>query len=339
MSLPWFKFSPKHFLEGVEEMTLEERGAYITLLSLMYQRGGPLPDQPRWLAGHCLVSVRAWNTLRAGLLAKGKIIINAEGRLENKRAMSELESSGKPQDKPAEKQTTPKKNSDLDESRGGQDRDRDSEEEKRAAGASPPPPGGGIGGLFGDEEGGGEEPAKPVDQVPIAFAEWNALAKRLSLSIAEVITDDRRKRIKARLAAGGLEAWRRALAGVEASAWCRGERGDFRANLDFVLVPKNFQKLIEGGYGREHAVAAPGGGPLAPAKAKAPFPNAEVRAKVVEAAGEVFTATWLDGCKWRASPRPAIIAPSQTVADRIKREVWLLITGLGLEIITERGRP
>jgi hypothetical protein len=55
--------------------------------------------------------------------------------------------------------------------------------------------------------------------------------------------------IKARLAEGGIAAWREALSAVEASPLCLGDndRG-WRADLDFICQPKSFAKLREGSY-------------------------------------------------------------------------------------------
>ena len=93
----------------------------------------------------------------------------------------------------------------------------------------------------------------------VAFAEWNALAERLGLPQATKLTPQRQKHLKARLKSDGLDGWRAALAGVERSNHCRGvnDRG-WRADIDFVLQPTSFQRLVEGFYGADapKAVAA-----------------------------------------------------------------------------------
>jgi len=353
---PWFKFFPSNWRadEGLRTVSLAARGLWIEMLCVMHgaeprgylmRNGKPITHAQLAALAGCTVE-EVGNVLTE-LADAGVFEVDRAGKIYSRKMVSDTAKSAiqrsnvaKRWEKEANKRQLQDHEIEDEIGAGNTQRDTDATPKKLEArdqkleeeGRWAAPPDGEPPGLFG-------QPDLKVDPVPIAFAEWNALARRLNLSIAEVITDDRRKRLKARLAAGGLEAWRRALAGVEASAWCRGERGDFRANLDFVLVPKNFQKLIEGGYGREHPVVGAQAAGQGPARAKAPFPNAEVRAKIVEASSEVFAATWLDGCKWRPAPRPAIVAPSQTVADRIKRECWAVITGLGLEIIAERPRP
>jgi hypothetical protein len=99
---------------------------------------------------------------------------------------------------------------------------------------------------------------KPSDEVRIAFDEWNALATRLGLPLARKLDEARRRAIRLRLADGGLEAWREALAAVEASDHCRGEndRG-WRADLDFVCTASKFRRLIEGAYGSPISTGPP----------------------------------------------------------------------------------
>lgn len=141
-----------------------------------------------------------------------------------------------------------------------------------------------------------------------AFAEWNALAKRLALPMAKDLTPARRKAINARLARAGLSGWREALSAVEASPHCRGEndRG-WRADIDFVANPAKFAKLREGSYG-----PVPGATASAPA---ASFNAPAVRASIVQAADEDFARSFVDPyCRWVPEGRrleaskPAVVA-------------------------------
>jgi uncharacterized protein YdaU (DUF1376 family) len=83
-------------------LTLEERGAYQTLLDLMYDRGGPIADNERLLAGYMGVSLRKWKSLRDDLIGKGKIHLTDEGLLSNSRVEKELENDVKTSRKHAE---------------------------------------------------------------------------------------------------------------------------------------------------------------------------------------------------------------------------------------------
>jgi len=87
------------------------------------------------------------------------------------------------------------------------------------------------------------------DEISEAVSGWNALATELKLPTIQKITKSRRARLRSRLDdAGGLEGWAAALGKIRASPFLRGERGDFRANFDFVLQERSFVKLMEGAY-------------------------------------------------------------------------------------------
>jgi uncharacterized protein YdaU (DUF1376 family) len=91
--LPWFKFFPRDFLDGVRGMTLEERGAYFTLLALMYDREGAIPEDERWLCGNLDCDPRVWRRLRDRLSRLGKIIPDVNGTISNARAIEEITSA------------------------------------------------------------------------------------------------------------------------------------------------------------------------------------------------------------------------------------------------------
>jgi uncharacterized protein YdaU (DUF1376 family) len=93
--LPYHKRYHSDALAGMMPLTLEERGAYNTLLDMMYDRGGPLIDNERLLAGYMNCSVRKWRQVREDLLAKGKISITRDGLISNSRARKEIENQSK----------------------------------------------------------------------------------------------------------------------------------------------------------------------------------------------------------------------------------------------------
>jgi uncharacterized protein YdaU (DUF1376 family) len=82
-------------LAGMMNLTLEERGAYNTLLDMMYDRGGPLIDNERLLAGYMGCSIRKWRSLRDILIEKRKIRINKDGLITNGRTEKEIENASK----------------------------------------------------------------------------------------------------------------------------------------------------------------------------------------------------------------------------------------------------
>lgn len=101
-SRPYHKRYHSDALAGFMALTLEERGAYQTLLDMMYDRQGPLLDNDRLLAGYMGVSVRKWKSIRETLLAKGKIHLTEDGLIYNSRAEKEIENDAKTTRKLAE---------------------------------------------------------------------------------------------------------------------------------------------------------------------------------------------------------------------------------------------
>jgi uncharacterized protein YdaU (DUF1376 family) len=82
-------------------LTLEERGAFQTILDMIYDRGGPIVDNGRLLAGYMGVSLRKWTALRDSLIEKRKIALE-DGKITNDRAIFEIKKSLKTSRKHAE---------------------------------------------------------------------------------------------------------------------------------------------------------------------------------------------------------------------------------------------
>lgn len=114
--LPYYKRYPRDLIEGTVGMPFELKVTYAFVLDLIYLQGGALPDDPRYISGVLGVSVRKWNSLRNALLETGKIQ-EQNGKLSNYRAIIELESLGKFQDKQRENRSRPNKNKDLQKPR------------------------------------------------------------------------------------------------------------------------------------------------------------------------------------------------------------------------------
>lgn len=98
---PWHRRYHSDALAGMLSLTLEERGAYQTVLDLIYDRGGPVADNERLLAGYMGCSLRKWRALRGALVLKGKLVA-ADGTLTNARAQKQLETDAKTTRKLAE---------------------------------------------------------------------------------------------------------------------------------------------------------------------------------------------------------------------------------------------
>lgn len=87
---PFHKCFHDDFLMGTVGLTLEEYGAYDRILKLMYSRGGPIPDEPRWIAGQLNITTRKWGAIRAALLSDKKKLIQRGEYLSNPRMEREL---------------------------------------------------------------------------------------------------------------------------------------------------------------------------------------------------------------------------------------------------------
>lgn len=87
--LSWYKRDPNAALAGMMELSLEERGAYNTVLDLIYSRDGDLPDDERFIAGWLRVDVRVWKRIRQRLVDLGKLYVES-GLIRNRRADAEV---------------------------------------------------------------------------------------------------------------------------------------------------------------------------------------------------------------------------------------------------------
>lgn len=86
---PWFQFYPTDWLAGTADLTAMERGVYITLLALMYDRGGPLPIDHARLSRRCNMTGPAFLRALESLIREGKITSDGE-KISNPRVENEL---------------------------------------------------------------------------------------------------------------------------------------------------------------------------------------------------------------------------------------------------------
>lgn len=121
---PWHKRYHEDALSGYMNLSLEERGAYTTILDLLYRDGEPLADNEHFLAGWMQVSVRKYRLLRDRLLELGKLHHTKDGKLTNRRfedeqkkadsiAESRVESAKIGREKIAEKKKNVKENNEA----------------------------------------------------------------------------------------------------------------------------------------------------------------------------------------------------------------------------------
>lgn len=244
-------------LKGVEQ------AVYWMICSLVISEGGLIVRNEERIAMLCGVRVSEARKIVQKLIDLGKITVDSEGKLAQKRALSEVERASKRIQTASENGgkggRSPKK---AEQNQGGAKAGGFSSEKlttttnhQQTTTNLPPTPNGG-GDLFGSVE---EEPDPPAertsdapasDDVTAAVEAYNEVAARAGLPKAQVLNDKRRKRLRERLKeCGGLPVWRAALAKIPAIGGLCGEndRG-WRADLDFLCQADSFAKLLEGGY-------------------------------------------------------------------------------------------
>lgn len=102
---------------------------------------------------------------------------------------------------------------------------------------------------------GGATVHRMRDEPQEAFDAWNAMAQEARLPQVTSLTDKRRSALRQRMKeAGGLDGWKFALSRIPSSRFLTGKvpgrdgRKSFRVDLDYMLQPTPFAKLMEGGW-------------------------------------------------------------------------------------------
>lgn len=76
---PWIRFFPSDWLAGTRGMTAAETGIYITLISMMYERGEPIQMDHSRLARLCGTTPAAMKDTLTVLIDDGKLILRDSG--------------------------------------------------------------------------------------------------------------------------------------------------------------------------------------------------------------------------------------------------------------------
>lgn len=74
--LKWYKRDPVRALKGMMQLTLEQRGAYNTVLDLIYSHDNQLRDDDHFIAGWCRVDIRIWRRIKTLLIDCGKLYVD-----------------------------------------------------------------------------------------------------------------------------------------------------------------------------------------------------------------------------------------------------------------------
>jgi uncharacterized protein YdaU (DUF1376 family) len=97
-TLPYHKRWHSDLIAEVINLDLRERGAFFTLVDLMYVHGGSVPDEDDFMRRYLGCNSRGWHTLRDRLLHLQKIYRDGNCRLRSSLVDKELKSIRKMRD-------------------------------------------------------------------------------------------------------------------------------------------------------------------------------------------------------------------------------------------------
>jgi uncharacterized protein YdaU (DUF1376 family) len=83
--LTWYRRDIRAAIKDMAGLTLDERGAYTSIVDHQYLMGSPLPDDDRYMSGILGCDIRVWRRLRTQLVNKGRITIS-DGQIADERA-------------------------------------------------------------------------------------------------------------------------------------------------------------------------------------------------------------------------------------------------------------
>ena len=92
--MKWYKHDPSAALAGMIGLTVEERGAYYTLIDLQYARAPHNHVTDDLVIKALAIRPQVWRRLKAGLIAKGKVH-EVEGRLIANRVETQVQTAAK----------------------------------------------------------------------------------------------------------------------------------------------------------------------------------------------------------------------------------------------------
>lgn len=231
-NLPYVAFYPGKWLGRTARLSALERGVFITLICEMYETMRPLKMEHKALARLCGTTPKTLEKALAVLLDDPNKLVMHDGGLWNHRVQKEIEKAQKTSEisrKKSQKRWEKRNKNNHDtmpqHCHGNAIQNQNHIEKDIPDGISK---------------------KTPADDAFSVFCEAVASSP---IAVPRKLTADRRRKIEARLREHGPEVWREACQRVAASPFCRGknDRG-WRADLDFLLQPKSFNRLIEGGY-------------------------------------------------------------------------------------------
>ena len=93
--MKFYYHDPDAALSGMLELSLEQRGAYYSILDLLYSRDGIVPDDDLAVARMIRVHWRTWRALKQQLMAAGKLRVTIDGLLDANRVSDTLKNGSR----------------------------------------------------------------------------------------------------------------------------------------------------------------------------------------------------------------------------------------------------
>jgi uncharacterized protein YdaU (DUF1376 family) len=250
------------YFGDTRHLTTIQHGAYLLILFVSWRNGGDLPYDEKLLARYAGLSISQWNRMKAVILPFFKI---KNGRIFQPRLRDELDVVRQQRNQRADNgrasalkrkernlaqreqsdslplaptltlTPTPKKDMEYEDILSSERPSDQSQSEDLLAGLEPPKP----------PEPPKEEPITPEE----IFETWNEVAEEVGLPKAVRLTKKRRVQMKARIRENNLGDFRKVFKAIKRSAFLTGDNpSGWRANIDFMLQPSSFTKILEGGY-------------------------------------------------------------------------------------------
>lgn len=282
--LPYHRRFHGDAITGYMGLTLEERGAYSTLLDYLYDRRAPLIPNFRLLAGFLDVSVRKAEAVIESLIEKGKLYRLEDGSISNHRFEKELENSAKTSDdkaeigrlgglKSAEVRKKHKQNKDESKADANQGASLSTSTSRTTARKKKKKERSDTTGDATASSGGSTPPAslppavvEPTELV-LAVQAYNEGAEKCPGGLGagwahcRTLTANREKAVRTRLKEVGLDGWRAAVARGAQSDFLSGRskrspgREKWGIDIGWLAKAENFAKLTEGKYDNDRGRA------------------------------------------------------------------------------------
>jgi uncharacterized protein YdaU (DUF1376 family) len=241
MSLPYVPFYTSDFLGGTSGMTATTKGVYITILCLIYETEGPLPQNWATLARRCGCTLPAFKRAIDALLDDGKIVI-ADGQIWSEKVEKHITQR-------CERRTSAKA---AVKTRWGKTKENQGADDKSAMRAQCQPEPEPEPDISKDITNviSANSPPEPAGQISEAVIAYNEAAEATGWPKVQRMNPTRSRALKARLAeCGGVDGWRVALDKARGSDFLLGKAtGSTPACFDWIVNAANFTKIMESNY-------------------------------------------------------------------------------------------